>query len=284
MFDKIKALKTIPMVYQHRIIAFIDIIGFTQNVRLSDSDENKVKLLYDSLHHINQLFLQDVVYNQLFDTQVVQFSDSLIISIKENQPGGLKYLISDCSLAIHSLFTSGLLCRGYILKGKLIHTSEILFGPAYLDILYKEAETNYPLIRVPKSLLNIAALHNDEINTPDDEVGFVMEHLKEYDEEHFIINTFYDYDALVGAGNESTKKHYENLGKYINIGLKSSTKLSHYYKYDSIRKLFNESPIVKGHKIELISYKFTIFKIIWKYPQYLYYRFVHKLKLWYLKS
>ena len=199
-----------------------------------------------------------------FGTEITQFSDSLIISIKENQNGGINYMITDCSLAIHSLLSRGFLCKGVIHKGKLIHQDNICFGPAYLEAMLMEETEAKPIIKIKKELVEHARKYPGlaQINFENEEIKYILEHVKELNETEYYINFFEDYDVLVGGGWQVTKDHYEKACKFIEDELQKCSSYSVYKKYNWVKNKLNESKIVKAHNIEPINFKVPVIRYV----------------------
>lgn len=255
------------MNYETRILAFIDIMGFSAKVKSSEKNSNDVKLIYDALSQIRELFL-DESYKE-FDTQVTQFSDSLIISINESQQSGIYHMVTDCSFAIHSLLSNGFLCRGIIMEGELIHNDTILFGPLYMKATEAEANEDLPIIKVKKDIIQIARRYPNEVNIglEDEEIEFVLTHLKELNETEYYVNYFENYHTLIGAGNTETKEYFENARTFIESGLKTAKTFSIYRKFDWTRNRFNESSVLKEYNIIAITNKQPIKRRIGMFPQ-----------------
>jgi hypothetical protein len=256
------------MKYETRIIAFLDILGFTGKVRNSQGNEEDIKAIYDALLDIKRLFLSDDSYKK-FGTEITQFSDSLIISINENQNGGIYYMVSDCSFALHSLLSSGFLCRGVIHKGQLIHQDNICFGPAYLEALEIEGTEDRPVVKIKKELIEHARQFPGyaQIGFAEQEIKYILQHLKELSETFYYVNFFENYDTLVGAGNKATKEHYEKARAFIEGGLQNCTSYSAYKKYAWTRDKFNNSRIVKSYNIDSINHKMSRAKYLRMLPR-----------------
>ena len=58
-----------------------------------------------------------------------------------------------------ALVRNEMLCRGAVVRGKLFHTSKILFGPAMNDVYILESKVaNYPRVILEESIINTGAL------------------------------------------------------------------------------------------------------------------------------
>lgn len=119
------------MAYEERYVAFIDLLGFANIVRQTETDSapNRYDALVKSLTGIGSRIDADVDIGDNFRFQT--FSDSIVMS-SNVESMGLLHILDATSRLFISLLTEGLLMRGAIAKGKLHHDEEIMFGPAFL--------------------------------------------------------------------------------------------------------------------------------------------------------
>ena len=160
------------MGYSERYVAFVDILGFSEIVRQSDSDKTPKR--YDALvKTLSEIGTRESSADEIIgvDFQFQSFSDSIVLSTTAN-PTGLIYLLSTIIELSIRLLRNGLLLRGGMAKGKLHHNGGVMFGPAFLEayrienmiakypriILSKEAYEDYrimkPALRYPDVLLD----------------------------------------------------------------------------------------------------------------------------------
>ena len=79
------------------------------------------------------------------------------------------------------LISNDILCRGAVTYGKLIHTKEMIFGPALVQAYETESKAAlYPRIILSEDLINMAgSYYNKYAHTPKEEIEYVKELLKE---------------------------------------------------------------------------------------------------------
>ncbi len=91
---------------------------------------------------------------------MAHFSDTIVLSCR-CEPEGIETILCDAKQRSNGflrandfMFESGLLCRGAVVKGKLFHDGNVLFGPALIEA-YKIESTLaiYPRIIVADSLV-----------------------------------------------------------------------------------------------------------------------------------
>ncbi len=105
------------------------------------------------------------------DFRLTQISDCVVVS-SEVSPAGVINLINHCWGAVINLLAKGIMCRGYITRGKIYHDETQFMGPGYQEACSKEKE--------------VAAFKRaaDERGTPFVEVDPVIcEYVRDYSDE-----------------------------------------------------------------------------------------------------
>jgi hypothetical protein len=162
--------------YQQRLVAFIDILGFKQLILESRKDSTKINLLYDVLRYlktwetpkewnINPIAVEEDAQQKGIEqfriedsTRCTCFSDSIVISVllnnnKLNEIAST--LIANLALIGTKLIKAGILLRGGMTVGDLIHTEDgIILGQALIDAYELEQQSaKYPRIVLSDILL-----------------------------------------------------------------------------------------------------------------------------------
>lgn len=138
------------MEFKEKFIAFIDVLGFKEMVKASDSGEGKsVSELLEMLKNLGtsddqknirsgQRMCPESHYEQKeLDFIITQVSDCAVIS-SEISPAGVINLVAHCSSATYKLLHLGVMCRGYITRGRIHHTDNQFVGTGYQTALSKE--------------------------------------------------------------------------------------------------------------------------------------------------
>lgn len=73
------------------------------------------------------------------DFRITRVSDCVVVS-SEISPAGAINLVSHCWGATMALLTKGIMCRGYITRGRIYHTEADIIGTGYQEVLDKEHE------------------------------------------------------------------------------------------------------------------------------------------------
>ncbi len=167
MEPKLKSVK-----YEQRIVSFIDILGFKEIIKESEHDTSKITIIYEVLDFLknqerpNHWNLELIKIEEdaqrkgvnRFDiskrTNCTCFSDSIVVSVKiENDDVNemLSNLISNLSQLGSQLLLKGILMRGGISIGNLIHHDNgVIMGPSLIEVY--ELEKN--ISRFPRIILS----------------------------------------------------------------------------------------------------------------------------------
>lgn len=76
------------------------------------------------------------------DFQLHQAWDSVVVSV-EVSPAGAINLISHCFKVYTRLLTKGVMCRGYIKRGKIYHRGNNILGTGHVDTVEKEKGVSF---------------------------------------------------------------------------------------------------------------------------------------------
>lgn len=163
--------------YQTGIVAFIDILGFKEIVRKSERSPRLLKTIYDSLGFLKKRELPEKWNLQLVEieedaqkrgfidydisdrTYSSAFSDSIVVSViidDKNIHTSLSTLLANLSFVGSKFIIDGILIRGGITIGKIIHTETgIVFGQGLIDAYNLETRSaKYPRIILSDKLIS----------------------------------------------------------------------------------------------------------------------------------
>jgi len=121
------------VVYADRIVAFIDVLGFSELVKASDTDStalSKVKKLI-ATHELFERFMGEYLDFARADF----FSDCFVLSVNTDQ---VIYLIRETGYLCRHLLLQGFSCRGGISAGSLYHHGPVVVGPALIKAYHLE--------------------------------------------------------------------------------------------------------------------------------------------------
>jgi len=169
-------LKRSPFKYERRLIAFIDILGFKEIVKQSESDHSKIDLIYSVLNYLKDWEIPerwDLKFLEIeedaqkrgvtnFDirgkTNTTSFSDSIVVSVsvEENVNEMVSTLIVNLSNIGAILLEKGILIRGGLTIGNIIHYDNgTVFGQGLIDAFMLETKSaKFPRIILSDKLLS----------------------------------------------------------------------------------------------------------------------------------
>lgn len=139
--------------YEDRLVAFIDVLGFSEMVYDTATDVNKLRNLTAALKSLYDriwLWEADGSYSSFAFTQ---FSDSIVISSLAGTADSFE-MLQQLLLGVMELVDSyDVLVRGGIARGQLIHDSVMVVGPAMVEAYHLESKKAiYPRIIIAKEL------------------------------------------------------------------------------------------------------------------------------------
>lgn len=152
-----------PRAYEERFIAFIDVLGFGALVQESGkagaAAEAIIKRIGDAILWSREE-LEDLLSGSS-DFVFTQFSDSFVVSTEasnETRRFGLSQFAFAVRAIIDCFLGSDLVLRGGVTRGQLIHTRELLFGPA----MNRAYELESRVANVPRIIFDpeIPAVHD----------------------------------------------------------------------------------------------------------------------------
>ncbi|MCR4378860.1 MAG: hypothetical protein NUV50_12300 [Rhodospirillales bacterium] len=152
--------------YQQRYVAFLDILGWSEAIKKSQTDPEFLKDLGISLKLFDVMqsqadwmreHLQGLASTQGWDTfpdhaRITHFSDCVVLSDSPDSRGIASLLMNVNAICRHFL-TRGFLVRGGIVLGELFHDENNVFGPALIEAHRMESQIAiYPRIILERRL------------------------------------------------------------------------------------------------------------------------------------
>ena len=172
------------MNYEDRVVCFLDVLGFQYHIeRTVNKDGSDVEQNIDNLAQafldIRDLLDIDRPDERLGGQEVTQFSDSLVISFPAIEESGVFFALLNILWVQMNLARHGLLVRGAVARGKLIHNLKVLFGPALIEAYLLETKAAlYPRVIVSKSIIDLGISKRFKGNLPQHEEESIMDILK----------------------------------------------------------------------------------------------------------
>ena len=167
-----------PIAYEDRYCLFLDILGFKEVVEQSAASKATpltgsqtlrlggvyfgLKQIADSLNY-KQVLVGKSGKKKPSSRVVTQFSDSVVVSYRVGEVGGLANMLYDVLHLQLALVQRGLLIRGAITQGPLHHDKDFVFGPALNEAAELEKVAMYPRVIVDRELLSKAGISTAQI-------------------------------------------------------------------------------------------------------------------------
>jgi hypothetical protein len=157
--------------YDERVIAFIDILGFKEMVDTTHATQSINEILifprdyFDTKKKENPEIYKDI--------QIITVSDSIIISFKYDCDHAIYTLMLDLLNIIIGWIKKDVLCRGAIVKGDMHHCGNLLYGPGFNKAVELEKKASYPRIILEKDIYNIGVKYHDKKGTEGSESAFI---------------------------------------------------------------------------------------------------------------
>lgn len=126
--------------YEERYFAFIDVLGFSNIVKRSATDRVVVAQIFDALTSISDS--AEKARRAGLEIEATSFSDNVVLSSPVSRKSllGMFEIIGNLSA---DLLSKSMLFRGAIVKGKAVHNSAVVFGPALVDAYRLETSTSF---------------------------------------------------------------------------------------------------------------------------------------------
>lgn len=217
--------------YEERIVAFIDILGFAEKIKVTEK-EDEPEVAEAMLRNLSEAvrFFQTKIKKAIEEldlpgrTIASMFSDTIVVSIPKAESAGVLYLFELLKELQINLLLKDILLRGGIVHGKLVHTEQLIIGPALVNAHNLESKSAlYPRIVIDPRVLFLYVRNNGETKK--------NLRLKDYDyhltfTEDFDGTSYVDYfnsvDEYVPMKN--TTAYFAKMNEIISKGTSRSTK------------------------------------------------------------
>lgn len=139
--------------YEDRVVAFIDLLGFSEMVEKTAEDEKKLQSLTGALESFYNIIWEWEANGEYSSFAFTQFSDSIVISAIADSTDSFGMLMQLLIGVMALVDNNDVLVRGGITRGQLIHDKTMLVGPAMVDAYHMESKKAiYPRIIIGEEL------------------------------------------------------------------------------------------------------------------------------------
>lgn len=171
--------------YTDAILGIVDILGFSQFVKIKNDDSTApkkiIEIINDSIF-INKLGLpENIKYKMLSDTFIV-YSDEITVD-------NVYYVIYALENFRIQLLENGFLCRGALVRNKNYINNDIIVSEALIDAYRIESNiAKYPRIIVDMDIIKIIKPQMDSGKVLDDNKIIIKKRvIKDFDGEYIIM-------------------------------------------------------------------------------------------------
>ncbi len=141
--------------YEDRIVAFVDVLGFKDLVNSSQNDVKVLRNITSALSTFYEWIWQWEADGVDSSFAFTQFSDSVVLSALADTQDSFEMLLQLMLGIVDIAYSNGIIVRGGIARGKLIHDREMVVGPAMVDAYLLESSiAKYPRIVISEELKN----------------------------------------------------------------------------------------------------------------------------------
>ncbi|MFC1574194.1 hypothetical protein ACFL30_03340 [Candidatus Latescibacterota bacterium] len=257
--------------YDNRIVAYIDILGFSSLIKESEKDSKMLDRIIIALTYlktrespegwnIEKIEIEEDAQKKGVDNfriedkiNVICFSDAIVVSVKIQNSGineAVSTLTTNLSFIGSYLLTEGILIRGGMTYGNLIHSENgLVLGQALIDAYKIEKKLSvYPRILFSKKLLDKL---NYPLKTKHDRYPY-HQYLCRFDDGCVGFHQLIYFQVMQSCIEMTENKLKQNLLKAKRViisGLdKNLDKPDVFQKYKWMKDKYNELNIEKNFK------------------------------------
>lgn len=183
--------------YENRLILFIDFLGFQEHIGRTITDERHLDRIAAALRALREVGME----RELFESQqLTHFSDSVVVSFRIEETSAVFWLLNQIGMAVIEMAGSGFLVRGAVTVGPLVHTSDLLLGPAMVDAYRLESKVaRFPRVIIDPKVIEVARRHRSDQHNSDEEEAYVRSGLAQ-DQDDWLWIDYVSWDAVLSAG------------------------------------------------------------------------------------
>lgn len=243
--------------YEQRIVAYVDILGFSNLIKRSTNNNEILNKIYLALSHFQEEREKNEKDNERFGDRICEYStqsDCIVISYKFYQKSGAFFnVLTDIYFLISEISSLGFLVRGGITIGKLFHDKQNVFGPALVEAVELEEKcAHYPRVIIKNEDFN-KGIKEGFLFSPEDEREYILKRLK-LDIDGFWYVDFFEQKSDFDYSFDYME-YMANWRSLIIDGLKENlTNNSVYSKYSWLSTYFNRA--VENQRIEIEKINF----------------------------
>lgn len=204
-----------PKTYESRIILFLDFLSFKEIIEHTVRDPACLKDLLSAIDCLYDIGREDA---DLYRTRrITTFSDSVVLSYAVNEQSAVYYLLSDVAFAVIALAIKGLLVRGAVTIGDLLHTNRYLVGPAMVKAYELESKAaRSPRVLLDRKLIEIARKAHADQHDAQHEAKYVRAFMTQDTDKQYYLD-YLSWDSVVGNVGMDDDNYPRYLAKIAEI-------------------------------------------------------------------
>lgn len=219
------------MNYEDRVTVYLDILGFKdlldQTVKKGEDQIDKIEEILSAYRAIRDIWdLDDDNKIPTNSKKISTFSDCLVISFKTSEESEIFHTLLEIKWMIMRLIFKGILVRGAITYGKLIHTEDVLFGPALAEAYILESKAAlYPRVILHKDIIDLSGKAKSFHHSSDMEKEHVESLLEKDSDGMYYIDYFGKAQSELDDPDYDFPDYIEKIGDNIRKGLMRSSSI-----------------------------------------------------------
>ncbi len=189
----------------YAIVAFVDILGFSEMVKSDCENKNGNLKFFKVLRELNDKA------KSIAECSIKQFSDSIVFT-SPLSPDNYKKMIGVLSDYQYELICQSIVCRGAISYGKHYEENEFMFSQALIEAYQLECtEAKYPRIIISNNLRDYYDEHQIEGIIRERDALFFVDYFRGRDKEKLrIILKKFNYEMINCSMNIKEKYYWLN--------------------------------------------------------------------------
>jgi hypothetical protein len=228
------------MVYEDRIVAYFDILGFSAAIKKTSSEDGE-EITTQSSRICDLLDCIDKNKSRNHeDTRVMHhFSDTIVISYLITQTSSVFMILLEILQFCMEILSYKFLLRGSVVSGKIHHDQNKVFGPALIRAHKNEQKLAiYPRIIVDEGVIKLSRKYHGSQNSPKMEESYVKGLLQKDFDGFYFIDYFKAVETEFDNGIDGMPIYIEYLRDTIET-LKEKDEPDLQSKYFWLREKYN---------------------------------------------
>ncbi|MGP1281670.1 MAG: hypothetical protein ACTS1X_01720 [Parasphingopyxis sp.] len=233
------------MQYDNRIVAFIDVLRFQEIIdgtidKNKNDVEEQIDFVYEAYEVIRSVWNPDETEGE---KQVSIFSDTIVVSADIKGQSQVFWTLLEIKHLIMRMIWRGILLRGAVVSGKLLHTNKFVFGPALIEAYNLESRAaQYPRVILDREVIQLAGKARADHHSARDEKDYVRSLLEQDSDGMYYVDYFYKAHGELNDPDLDFPQYIEALGDIIRKGLMGSSHHGRAHvrvKYSWMRERYN---------------------------------------------